>query len=134
MNKSRYFTAFVDIRLKKSASKYPPMPDSLFGCIRLHLHREPCSEAEGVFENSRFNQNTVFDGLIFLLVELLELSPQGVLRRLENILHISFSYTHLFSCSMLKHLKILVICTLLFPKNAFIVHHFKYSARIFVVR
>ena len=59
VNKSRRFKGFVKMRVKKSASDFTPIPDSLFGCVRLLLHREPYSEAEGVFEDVCFGKTCV---------------------------------------------------------------------------
>ena len=45
------------------------MPDSLFVCVRLYLHREPCSEAEGILEDGCFGEAHV---LVPAIVELFE--------------------------------------------------------------
>ena len=45
------------------------MPDSLFVCVRLYLHREPCSEAEGILEDGCFGEAHVLAPAIVELFE-----------------------------------------------------------------
>ena len=68
----------------------------LFVCVRLHLHREPCSEAEGVFEDGCFGKTYV---LIPTVVEpfedLLLFFGKGLFQVLMMPCHISEQLLHL---------------------------------------
>ena len=68
----------------------------LFVCVRLHLHREPCSEAEGVFEDGCFGKAYV---LVLAVVELFEdlllLVGEGLFQVLVLPCHISEQLLHL---------------------------------------
>ena len=53
----------------------------LFVCVRLHLHREPCSEAEGVFEDGCFGKAYVLvPAIVVLFEDLLLLVGEGFLQ------------------------------------------------------
>ena len=62
----------------------------LFVCVRLHLHREPCSEAEGVFEDGCFGDSHILTPAIMELFEyLLLLVCEGLCQVLVMPCHIS---------------------------------------------
>jgi len=66
------------------------MPDSLFVCVRLHLHREPCPEAEGVFEDGCFGEAYVLiPAIVELFEDLLLLVGKGFLQVLVMSCHVS---------------------------------------------
>ena len=62
----------------------------LFVCVRLHLHREPCSEAEGVFEDGCFGKAYVLvPAVVELFEDLLLLVGEGLFQVLVMPCHIS---------------------------------------------
>ena len=66
------------------------MPDSLFVYVRLHLHREPRSEAEGIFEDGYFGKAYVLIPTIVELFEyLLLLVGEGLFQFLVMPCHVS---------------------------------------------
>ena len=68
----------------------------LFVCVRLHLHREPCSEAEGVFEDGCFGEAYVLvPAIVKFFEDLLLLVGEGLFQVLVMPCHIAEQFLHL---------------------------------------
>ena len=73
------------------------MPDSLFGCVRLHLHGKPCSEAEGIFEDGCFGEAHVLaPAIVELLKYFLLLVGEALFEFLVMSCHVAEEFFHLW--------------------------------------